>query len=382
MVLMRIRMVDLSAQNREVRNAVAAEFSFIHERAAYIGGPQVTAFEKDFAQFLGVRKVVAVGSGTDAIRLALQAAGVGPGEAVVTTPLTFIATVEAIVQLGARPIFADVEPATGNLSAEEVDNVLKTTRIRGRCPIRAIVAVHLYGLPAALGALSELAQRHSLALIEDACQAHGARLRYAGRWLRAGTVGVAGCFSFYPGKNLGAWGDGGAIATNDETLAAHVTKLRDHGRVSHYQRTACGYNSRLDTLQAAVLAAKLKRLDAWNRKRRQVAQWYRAMLAECNVQPLVEPEDRESCYHQFVIRSRKRDQIREALLGERIECAIHYPIALHLQPACRFLGYRARDFPVAEELAATVLSLPMHPHLTEEEVAEVSRVVRAVANGR
>jgi dTDP-4-amino-4,6-dideoxygalactose transaminase len=377
----RVRMVDLRAQNREIHDDISGELALVHERSAYVGGAQVTAFEQSFADYLGVRRVIAVNSGTDAIRLALEAAGVGPGDAVLTTPLTFIATVEGIVQCGARPLFADIDPATGNISADAARSVLKAARERTGFKARAILPVHLYGLPAPMEQLSRLAQDYGVTLIEDACQAHGARLRFGGRWMRAGAVSAAGCFSFYPGKNLGAWGDGGAVAIDDETLATRVAQLRDHGRVSHYEHRVCGYNSRLDTIQAVVLSAKLKRLDTWNRRRREIAEWYRTMLSGCEVEILAESEGAESCYHLFVIRSPKRDEIKRALLREQIECGIHYPIPLHLQPACRFLGHQAGDFPAAEEFAKTILSLPMHPHLTEEEVAEVARVVRLATEG-
>jgi dTDP-4-amino-4,6-dideoxygalactose transaminase len=232
-------------------------------------------------------------------------------------------------------------------------------------------------MPAAMPEICRIAAAHGPAVIEDACQAHGAKVRTGDGWSHAGTMGRAGCFSFYPGKNLGAWGDGGAVATDDEELAERIVRLRNHGRISHYAHEDCGYNSRLDTLQAAVLAAKLKRLASWNERRRAIAASYREMLDGCGVDLPAEAEGFESCYHLFVIRSAQRDRIRRALLREHIECGIHYPVPLHLQPALRTLGYTANEFPQSERLADTVLSLPMHPHMTNLEVAEVADCVTA-----
>jgi dTDP-4-amino-4,6-dideoxygalactose transaminase len=324
----------VAAQNREVRERVDREFEDIHARTEYIGGNQVLAFEREFASYLGVRKVVGVNSGTDALRLALLALGVGPGDEVITVPLTFIATAEAIVQVGARPVFVDVDWQTGNMSVDALLCYLEGPRFSHLNAPKAIIPVHLYGLPAPMGRLREIAKAWGLRLVEDACQAHGSRLSNGNGFRRAGTVGDAGCFSFYPGKNLGGWGDGGGIATDDEELAARVSTLRDHGRISHYAHSECGYNTRLDAMQAAVLRAKLERLDVWNDKRRQVAAHYCELLGGTEDLELpLEPEGTESCYHLYVIRSSKRGQIRDALLREEIECGIHYPVPLHLQRA-------------------------------------------------
>jgi len=221
-----------------------------------------------------------------------------------------------------------------------------------------------------------------LRVVEDACQAHGASLHDGQRWRYAGTLGTAGCFSFYPGKNLGAWGDGGAIVTNDDELADRVRISRDHGRISHYAHQDYGYNSRLDAIQAAVLRAKLERLPQWNRRRREIAELYRQLLDSTDVTLPFEPEGLASAYHLFAIRSRDRDSIRQALIGKNIECGIHYPVPLHLQPACRDLGYRPKDFPVSERIADTELSLPMHPHLTDAEVRQVADAVSAAVRTR
>jgi dTDP-4-amino-4,6-dideoxygalactose transaminase len=238
MGMQQIKFVDLAAQNAEIRDDVERSFAQIHSQTAYIGGPAVKQFEDEFAAYLGVRHVVGVNSGTDALRLVLLALGIGPGDEVITTPMTFIATVEAIVQAGARPVFVDVEPQTCNLSVAAARHYLDAGRFTTSNGPKAIVPVHLYGMPAAMGPMRELARDFGLHLVEDACQAHGARVAIDRRWLPAGTIGAAGCFSFYPGKNLGAWGEAGAVATNDSELAAHVALLRDHGRISHYAHQA------------------------------------------------------------------------------------------------------------------------------------------------
>lgn len=374
---MKIKFIDLAAQNREISTRVEREFTAIHERTAYIGGPQVEAFEAEFAEFLEVRRVIGVGSGTDALRLSLMALGIGAGDEVITSPMTFIATVEAIVQAGAQPVFVDVDPATGNISVPGLLRYLEEKSFRSPNGPRAILPVHLYGLPAQMIELRKIADAYGLKLLEDACQAHGARIAGDGGWVRAGTIGDAGCFSFYPGKNLGGWGEGGAVATNNDDLAEEIRYLRDHGRMSHYAHRCYGYNARLDALQAAVLRAKLEHLDKWNASRRHIASSYRELLPRFGIELIKEPEGIESCYHLFVIRSRRRDAIRGALLADEIECGIHYPLPLHLQPACRDLGYQKGNFPAAEALADSVLSLPMHPHLSDREVRRVSQVVEA-----
>jgi dTDP-4-amino-4,6-dideoxygalactose transaminase len=377
---MKVRLVDLAAQNAEIREEVEAEFIELHRETAYVGGARVEAFEQDFARFLGVSQVLSVASGTDALRLALLAAGVGPGDEVITVPMTFIATVEAIVQVGARPVFVDVDPMTCNMSPAALVRYLERRKFRSPHGPRAILPVHLYGMPAAMAEINEIAACFRLAVVEDACQAHGARLKFGNRWAAAGTLGDAGCFSFYPGKNLGGWGEGGAVATNNEELARRVRSLRDHGRLSHYLHEECGYNARLDALQAVVLRAKLKRLGRWNARRRELAAAYHELLTPCGIEIQSEAPGTSSCWHLFAMRSEQRDTVRNALLMNQIECGIHYPVPLHLQPACRTLGYRSGDFPVAERIADTVLSLPMHPHLTNLDVVRVAEVVGEALN--
>ncbi len=379
---MQIKFVDLVSQNAEIRERVERELIKIHFDAGYIGGPQVKAFEEEFAAFLGARHAISLGSGTDAIRLALLAVGVGPGTEVITTPMTFIATAAAIRQTGARPTLVDIDPETCNIDPRALRRYLEERRRRSPHGLRAIVPVHLYGLPAAMREIQEIAVEFGLRIVEDACQAHGASLHDGQRWRFAGTLGAAGCFSFYPGKNLGAWGDGGAVVTDNDELAERVRMLRDHGRISHYAHQDYGYNSRLDAVQAAVLRAKLERLADWNRRRREIAESYRQLLDGADLELPTEPEGFASAYHLFAIRSRQRDAIRQALLSQNIECGIHYPVPLHLQPACRDLGYRPKDFPVSERIADTELSLPMHPHLTDAEVRRVAEVVIAAVSKR
>ena len=374
--MMSIKFVDLVAQNQEIQHHVESEFAHLHRDASYVGGPQVAAFEAEFASYLGVKRVVGVGSGTDALRLTLLAMGIGAGDEVITSAMTFIATAAAIFQTGARPVFVEVDRENGNMSARALRHYLENRRWSAPNGPRAILPVHLYGMPAPIHELQAIADEFDLRIVEDACQAHGARINTPGGWVMMGTVGAAGCFSFYPGKNLGAWGEAGAVATNDEELAARVTLLRDHGRISHYAHEEFGYNSRLDAIQAIVLRAKLGRLDDWNMRRRDIADGYRNLLSGCEVELPFEPEGAESCYHLFVIRSKKRDLIRKALLQNQIECGIHYPVPLHLQPACHMLGYRPGDLPISEQMADTVLSLPLHPHLSPRDVARTAATVR------
>jgi dTDP-4-amino-4,6-dideoxygalactose transaminase len=308
-----------------------------------------------------------------------MALDVGPGDEVITTPMTFIATAASIIQTGARPAFADVDAETGNLSPAAVRRHLEAGPVNGngKPHKRVILPVHLYGLPAAMPELNAIAKKYDALVVEDACQAHGARINTdSNGWVRAGAFSSASAFSFYPGKNLGAWGEGGAVAVDDDELKARIFSLRDHGRISHYAHQEIGYNARLDAIQSAVLRSKLEKLDEWNGRRRMIAKMYRELLADSGVQLPVEPAGYESVYHLFVIRTEKRDAIRQALLESNIGCGIHYPLPLHLQPACRYLGYKSGDFPNAERLADTALSLPMHPALTPGEVERVATVVR------
>lgn len=298
----------------------------------------------------------------------MLACGIGPGDEVITTAHTFIATGEAISLTGARPVFVDIDPSTYNIDPERVEEAI-TSRTR------AIVAVHLYGQPARLAALEEICERQGLALIEDAAQAHAAEYRNR----RCGGIGRLACFSFYPGKNLGAYGDAGAVTGNDETLLARVRMLRDHGRISKYEHQELGFGERMDALQAAILNAKLEFLDEWTDRRRKVARAYGELLAGCDIVIPGEDPDAKHVYHLYVIRSKRRDALLEHLKSRGVGAGIHYPVPLHRQPAYLKLGYDKVSLPVTEQVAAEVLSLPMYPELSEAQIEYVAEAVREVA---
>ncbi len=359
-----IPLVDLKAQYSALKPEIDAAIARVIANTSFIMGPEVRAFEEAFAAFCGNHLAVGVSSGTAAIELTLRALGIGPGDEVITTPFTFIASAEAISATGATPVFADVLPDTLNINPAAVAAAV-TSRTR------ALLPVHLYGQPAAMPALAALAQRHGLALIEDAAQAHGGEI--AGR--RVGTLGHAACFSFYPGKNLGAYGDGGAVTTDDEALAARLRKLRDHGRASKYVHDEVGYGHRLDALQAAILAAKLPHLNAANAARRRLAARYDELLGATDlVLPTTAP-DTVPVYHLYVVRTPRREALLAGLRAAGIEAGVHYPLPLHLQPAYAALGYTAGAFPVAEAAAQQVLSLPLFPEMSKPQQ---DRVVSAL----
>jgi dTDP-4-amino-4,6-dideoxygalactose transaminase len=360
-----IPLVDLKAQYQSIRQPVDAAMRRVIERTAFIQGPEVVQFEQAFAQYVGAKKAVGVASGTAALQLALLACGIGPGDEVITTAFTFVATAETVSHTGAKPVFADIDPRTYNLEPNRVEAAL-TPRTR------AIIPVHLYGQPAEMDALLDIAKRHDLWLIEDAAQAHGAA--YRGR--RCGSLGHLACFSFYPAKNLGAYGDGGAVTGNDEDLLAKVCKLRDHGRTSKYQHDELGYGERLDALQAAVLGVKLSYLDEWNEARRRNAELYTKLLEDSEVVTPVEASDIHHVYHLFVVRTPRRDALVAHLQAHGIEVGIHYPLPLHRQPVYLKLGYANAVLPEAERAASEVLSLPMYPELTMEQVGYVVERVK------
>lgn len=359
-----IPLVDLKAQYAAIQSEIDAAIQRVVSNTNFILGEEVYSFEKEFAAFCGADYCVGVASGTAALHLALLAFGVGPGDEVISTPHTFIATTEAISQTGARPVFIDIEPDGYNLDPNQIEAII-TPRTK------AILPVHLYGQPADMQSISEIAQRHGLRVIEDAAQAHGAE--YRGR--RVGTWGDAACFSFYPGKNLGAFGDGGAVITNDSEIADKVRLLRNHGRRDKYEHLIEGYGERLDALQAAILRAKLPHLDEWNVQRRTLANRYRQLLDGLPVGVPVEHPRIHPVYHLFVVRTSRRDEIQRHLKSRAIETGIHYPIPLHLQPAYRYLAYREGDFPNTEEAAREVLSLPMYPELSDEQISLVAEAI-------
>jgi dTDP-4-amino-4,6-dideoxygalactose transaminase len=327
----------------------------------------VRNFESAFAAFCGARHAVGVSSGTAALELTLRALGVGPGDEVVTTPFTFIATAEAISAVGATPVFADVDPGTYNLAPQAVESAI-TPRSR------AILPVHLYGQPADMAALAHIARHYNLFLVEDAAQAHGAVYRED----RVGVLSDAACFSFYPGKNLGCYGDGGAVVTDDTQLAARVAKLRDHGRSNKYVHDEIGFGHRLDALQAAILNAKLPHLEAANAARRRLANRYSALLADSGLTLPCVPPHVAPVYHLYVVRTPQRDAVVQRLHQMGIGAGVHYPVPLHLQPAYHFLGQKRGSLPIAEAAAEQVLSLPIFPEMTEEQQDRVVSALRSI----
>ncbi len=388
-----IPFLDLVTANCELERELVDVFRTSLHTAGFVGGAPVEEFEKDFAAFCRVAHCIGVSSGTDALRFALMASGVLPGDAVITVPNTFVATAEAISQAGAVPEFVDVDERTANMSIEQLQRFLKTQCTRnesGRLiglrtgrPVTAIVPVHLYGQMADMDSILRLAQTYELIVVEDACQAHGAEYfsREKSCWMRAGSMGHAAAFSFYPGKNLGACGEGGAVATNNALAARHVRMLRDHGQVRKYHHEFEGYNGRLDAIQAGILRVKLPHLADWNEQRRERASEYiRLLTGNEGVILLLEPAWSRAVYHIFAIRSHDRSGLMNHLKMAGIGTGIHYPIPLHLQDAYKTLNYREGDFPVTERLSAEVVSLPMFPHLTTEQQTRVAEEVLAFAS--
>jgi dTDP-4-amino-4,6-dideoxygalactose transaminase len=364
---MHVPFVDLRAQHAPISGEVDSAIRDVVARGDFILGAAVERFEAEYAAFIGTRHAIGVGTGLSAIELALRAFGVGAGDEVITAANTFIATVLAIHAIGARPVFADVVPATYTIDPDAVAAAI-TARTR------AIVPVHLYGQPVDLDAVLAVARRDDLIVIEDAAQAHGAR--YKGR--RAGSFGHAAAFSFYPSKNLGAFGDGGLITTDDDLAAGKLRLLRNYGQRVKYHHAVAGTNSRLDTLQAAVLRVKLPHLDGWNAARRRHANAYAARLAR-HVRTPTAPADVEHVYHLYVIETDQRDAVQERLRARQIDTGIHYPVPAHLQEACASLGYKAGDFPATEAAAARILSLPMYAELTEAQIDYVTEALAGAA---
>ena len=363
---MKVPLVDLKAQYATIKPEIDAAMERIVCNTSFILGKEVADFEAAFAAFCGVDHCIGTGSGTSAIHLALRAAGVGPGDEVITVSHTFIATAEAVWMAGATPVFVDIDPDTYLMDAVKVESAI-TPRTK------AILPVHLYGQMCDMDRIMMLARRHSLIVIEDAAQAHGAS--YGGQ--RAGSVGRMACFSFYPGKNLGAYGDAGAVVTEDTTLAHRVRMLRDHGRKSKYEHETLGFGERIDALQAAILAVKLPHLEGWNAARRAHAAQYNDLLADTKVRTPFEMLGSEPVYHLYVVRARQRDALLAHLKEHGVDAGIHYPLPLHLQPAFGYLGYKAGDFPHTERAAQDILSLPMYPELTEEQIDYVVETVKS-----
>jgi dTDP-4-amino-4,6-dideoxygalactose transaminase len=390
-----IPFLDLVTPHLELQEELTSVFQRALRSAGFIGGPMVEEFETAFATFCETKHSIAVSSGTDALRFALMACGVKFGDAVVTVPHTFIATTEAISQSGAIPEFVDIDARTYNMDPERLREYLEKqcernqageliSRRSGR-PVTAVVPVHLYGQTADMDAILALSDEYGLMVIEDACQAHGAEYFSAkhDRWMKVGSMGRAAAFSFYPGKNLGACGEAGAVNTNDPELAKKIQMLRDHGQAKKYYHDMEGYNGRLDAIQAGLLHAKLTHLAKWNTHRRERASEYNCLFAtaEDSVIPPFEPSWSRGVYHLYVIRVEDRDGMMSRLKEIGIGTGIHYPIPLHLQKAYASLNYERGDFPVCERVSAQILSLPMYPQLSAEQQARVAREVLQVALG-
>jgi dTDP-4-amino-4,6-dideoxygalactose transaminase len=387
---LRVPFLDLISPHQELKEMLRAVFEQAMETANFIGGPMVTEFEQNFARFCQARHCVGVGNGTDAVRFALMAAGVQRGDVVVTVPNTFIATTEGITQAGATPDFVDVDEQTHNLDPQKLCHYLETecsidetsgklfNRRHGR-PVSAVVPVHLFGQPADMDPILDLAERYGLLVVEDACQAHGAEYfsKKNNAWRKAGAMGHAAAFSFYPGKNLGACGEAGAVTTNDDGIARQVQMLRDHGQSQKYCHDFEGYNGRLDAIQAGFLHVKLRHLKAWNDKRRECASRYRELLRPVEPEIILpyEPPWAKGVYHLFVVRTPNRDRLQKYLAQSGIGTGIHYPIPLHLQSAYYRLGYVKGDFPVSERAAGEIISLPMFPGLSVMQQERIARLI-------
>lgn len=366
-----IPLVDLNAQYHGIKHDVDAAIQDVLDSAQFINGPQVGEFEANFAAFSGVRHAVGVGNGTDALILALQALGVGPGDEVITAVNTFIATAEAISSVGATPVFVDVDPNHYNMTDQSLKRAI-TRRTK------AVIPVHLYGQPAPMQAISAVARRHGIRILEDAAQAHGS----SHADLPVGSWSDFACFSFYPSKNLGAYGDAGAIITNDSELAEVVRMRRDHGRTEKYTHDFIGVNSRLDSLQAAVLDVKLRHLAHWTERRRAIAAAYTAALGEFPwITTPAEMDGARHVYHLYVIQVDQRDELRDHLARAGVGTGIHYPIPLSQQPAYSRLGYNVGEFPVAESLGDRILSLPMYPELTDQQIQHVVSAIATFPTG-
>lgn len=385
----KIAFLDLVSLHEELENELVPVFQKVLRTAGFIGGPMVEEFEREFARFCDAGQCVGVGSGTDALRFALMAAGVHTGDVVITVPNTFIATTEAISQAGALADFVDVDERTYTLDPLKLEQYLRRQcyldaetgrpfHKRLKAPVTAVVPVHLYGQTADMDAILELAHTYKLMVIEDACQAHGAEYfsKKENRWKKAGSMADAAAFSFYPGKNLGACGEAGAVTTNNDEIAHKVRKLRDHGQAQKYYHDLEGYNGRLDALQAGILTVKLNHLAEWNHKRQAAAARYDDLFSSIEGVAPYRPEWSAPVHHLYVIRVRDRVGLQRHLAATKIDTGIHYPVPLHLQKAYQKLGYKEGDFPITEKAASEILSLPMFPGITPEQQC---RVVDAIA---
>lgn len=361
-----IPMLDIKRELSDIGDEIKKAVNSSLEKTMFILGPNVKSFEENAAKYLGCRYAVGVASGTDALHLALRGAGIKEGDEVITTPFTFIATAEAIMYCGAKPVFVDVEKETFNIDPSKIEKAItKNTK--------AILPVHLFGNPCEMRAIQDIAGKHNIMVIEDCAQSFGASYDN----VKTGNIGTAGCFSFFPSKNLGCYGDGGLISTNDENIYKNIIALRNHGSFVRYYHEIIGYNSRLDDIQAAILDVKLKYIDRFNKERREVARLYKKYIGD-----LVLYQNESNCapniYHQFTTVSEKRDKIMDALKENEIASAVYYPVPLHLQNAFKSLGYKKGDFPASEFLSEHVVSFPVNPYLEEEEIMVIANVVKSV----
>src|SRR6266699_2143251 len=365
---MQVPFLDLKAHHDSMREELETAIREVIDSNAFAGGPFVAKFEQEFAAFCGVANAVGVGNGTDALWLTLLGLGIRAGDEVITVPMTFMATAEAISYCGAKPVFVDIDERTYTLDPDLLERAISPRT-------KAIIPVHLFGQAADMDAILEIARRCGLPVIEDACQAHGAEYRDR----KAGSIGTAGCFSFYPGKNLGALGEAGAVVTNNEELRNKIQMLRDHGQAKKYHHALIGWNARMDGIQGAALQVKLKYLDRANQARRANARVYDQQLAE--IEEVILPTEADYArhvYHLYVVRVQDRDRILQAMANRGIACGIHYPIPVHLQEAYRFLGHQKGSFPVAERCAEEFLSLPMYPELTQTQLGAVVHELKTV----
>jgi dTDP-4-amino-4,6-dideoxygalactose transaminase len=366
MAEVKVPYLDLKAQYRSIKPEIDAAIARVLESCQFVLGPEVAAFERDFATYCGASECIALNSGTSALHLALLAAGVGPGDEVITVPFTFVASVAAVLYAGARPVLVDIDTRSFNMDPTAIEAAI-TPRTK------AILPVHLYGQTADMDPIMDVARRHGLVVIEDAAQAHGAK--YKGR--PAGNIGDIACFSFYPGKNLGAYGEGGAVTTSNPEFAHTIRMLRDWGQDRKYHHVLRGFNYRMEGFQGAVLGVKLRHLDRWTEARRAVVQKYNQLLSGCDVQTPVEMPYARHVYHVYTLRSPDRDALQAALTSEGIQTGIHYPVPVHLQPAYSDLAYGHGAFPQSEKAANEVLSLPLFPEMTDAQIEAVCRVVQA-----
>jgi len=361
---MQVPYFDLKMQYAALRDDLLEGFDRVCKNASFILGEEVSKFEEEFAAYCGTKHCIAMNTGTSALHLPLLAAGVGPGHEVITTANTFIATAEAISYTGAKPIFVDIDPATANIDPKLIEKAI-TSRTK------AIMPVHLYGRPVDLDTISAIAARHKLVLIEDACQAHGAR--YKGK--RCGGFGLAAGFSFYPGKNLGAYGEGGAVTTNDDEVAKFCRIMRDHGQVRRYYHDYVGFNYRMDGLQGAVLRVKLRHLDAWTKRRQEISALYRQRLAGARLEIPQDAAQSEPVYHLFVVWVENRDAVRAEMERRGVQTAIHYPVPVHLQKAYDGLSHKAGSFPHTERASDRVFSMPLFPEMTNEQAEYAAKTL-------